>query len=214
MIRIHSFALAFISTLLAVPLAYGGPPAGQEAKAPIETAHSPFDKGRKEFQSLTGVYWSFTPDRSTRPTLNSTMSSYRLGVMLNDVRGSGWLRGNYEFLLEGFVGTIYQGPGNGLGGATLQLRYNFVQPDTRWVPYFQIGAGGVYSDMYKDRARSVVGSAVNFNLQGAVGVRNLLKEQWAVSLEGGCRHISNAGLSNRNAGLNSLGAQIGLSYFF
>jgi len=214
MIRIHNCAVAFILTVLSMPFAKAGPPNAGEGKAQIKAEHSPFDKGRKEFQSLTGVYWSFTPDSSPRPTLNSTMSSYRLGIMLNDVRGDGCLRGNYEFLLEAFGGTIYQGPGHGLGGATLQLRYNFVQPDTRWVPYFQIGAGGVYSDMDKDPTRSVVGSALNFNLQSAIGLRYLVKKKWAVSVEGGYRHISNAGFTKGNAGLNSVGAQIGLSYFF
>ncbi len=213
MMDVRGLVLAALGLVLA-PLAQAGSPTAKDGKAQIETAHSIFDKGRKEFQSLTGVFWSFTPDTSTRATVNSTLSSYRLGVMLTDVSGSGFLRGNFEFLLEGFYGTIYQGPGNALGGATLQLRYNFVQPETRWVPYFQIGAGGVYSDMYKDRARSTVGSAVNFNLQSAVGLRYLVNDKWAVSLEGGYRHISNAGFSNRNAGMNSVGAQLGLSYFF
>jgi lipid A 3-O-deacylase len=214
MIRTHFLTLALVLTVLGVPLAKAGPPTPKDGKVQIEPARSPFDKGHKEFQVLTGTYFSFAPGPSARPTVNSTMTSLRLGVMLDDVRGTGWLRGNYEFLLEAFGGAIYQGPGNALGGATLQLRYNFVQPDTRWLPYFQIGAGGVYSDMYKDHTRAVVGSAVNFNLQSAVGIRCLLKENWAFTIEGGYRHISNAGFSNRNAGMNSLGAQIGLSYFF
>ena len=212
-VGLRGLVLAAVGLMLA-PMAQAGPPTAKDGKAQPETARSPFDKGRKEFQSVTGVFWSFTPSTSTRATVNSTMSSYRLGVMLNDVSGGGWLRGNFEFLLEGFSGTIYQGPGNGLGGATLQLRYNFVQPETRWVPYFQIGAGGVYSDMDKDRARSTVGSALNFNLQSAVGLRYLVNDKWAVSLEAGIRHISNAGFTDHNAGLNSVGAQLGLSYFF
>ena len=213
MMGVRGLVLAALGLGLA-PLAQAGPPTPQEGKAQLETAPSPFDKGRKEFQSLTGAFWSFTPGTSTRATMNCTLSSYRLGIMLDDVSGSGWLRGNYEFLLEGFGGTIYQGPGHGLGGAALQLRYNFVQPGTRWVPYYQIGAGGVDSDMYKDHARSTVGSALNFNLLSAVGLRYFVNDQWALSVEGGYRHISNAGLSSRNAGLNSVGAQLGLSYFF
>jgi len=122
MIRIPAFVTVFALTVLSGTVAKAGPLTAREEKVQIKAARSLFDKGRKEFQSLTGVYWSFTPDSSTRPTLNSTISSYRLGIMLNDVRGDGCLRGNYELLLEAFAGTIYQGPGNGLGGATLQLR--------------------------------------------------------------------------------------------
>lgn len=205
-------AVTSVFTALA-PFAQAGPPAA-DGKATVNVAHSPFEKGKKEFQTLSGVYWSFTPHDSPRPTLNSTMGSYRLGIMLNDVGGSGWNRGNYEFLFEAFGGMIYQGPGTALGGATLQLRYNFVRPDSLWVPYFQIGAGGVYSDMYKDPTRAVVGSALNFNLQGAFGARYFVKRNWAVNVEGGYRHISNAGFTKGNAGLNSLGGQVGVSWFF
>ncbi len=209
--RFLAIASVFIS--LAVPFAKAGQPA-TEGKGRASVARSPFEKGAKEFQSLTGIYSSFSPDGTPRPTLNSTMTSFRLGIMLDDVRWSGCLRGNYEFLFEVFGGAIYQGAGNGLGGATLQLRYNFVQPDTRWVPYFQIGAGGVYSDMHKDSTRAVVGSALNFNLQSAIGLRYLVDDRWAVSIEGGMRHNSNAGITRRNAGLNSLGGQVGVSCFF
>ena len=53
-----------------------------------------------------------------------------------------------------------------------------------------------------------------FILHGGLGGHYMLNDQWAVNVEAEYRHISNAELSSRNAGLNSLGGTLGLSYFF
>jgi hypothetical protein len=176
--------------------------------------HSPFDKGAMEFQALAGAYFSIEIDSSERPTLNHSLANLRLGWMLNDPRGSGNLRGNYEVLVEGFFGNVFEGPGDYLGGGTLQLRYNFVQPGAKWVPYAQLGVGGFYSDISQDLSQTLIGQRWEFNLQAAVGVRYMLTDRWAFSLEGGYRHVSNADLAERNTGLDALGAQIGFSRFF
>lgn len=181
----------------------------------MQTAiNTPFDKGSIELQAISGAFFSMSSSSAEQPALNHTLSSWRLGVMLNDVSGSGLLRGNVELLLEGFFGRVFEGPGDNLGGALLQLRYNFVQPDTRWVPYVQIGAGGFFSDIYKDQSQSLIGESLELSLQAALGVRYLLNDRWAVSLEGGYRHVTNAGSSDRDKGLNELGVQLGLCHFF
>jgi len=94
------------------------------------------------------------------------------------------------------------------------LRYNFVQPDSKWVPYVQIGGGAVYNDIYKDRSQRLTGQAWEIQASAAIGVRYLLNDRWSVNLEGGYRHISNAGMDDRNVGLNSLGGGIGLCRHF
>ncbi len=175
---------------------------------------SPFDKGRREFQGVSGAFFSVSSSSSEQPALNHTLSSWRLGVMLSDVSGSGFFRGNTEFLFEGSFGGVFKGPGDYLGGGMFQLRYNFVQPDTRWVPYAQIGAGVFYSDIYKDQSQSMIGKPLELNLQVALGLRYLLSDRLAISLEGGYRHITNAGTSDRDEGLNELGVQLGLCRFF
>jgi len=179
-----------------------------------EIEHSPFAKGQMEFQALTGAFFSFSPDSSDRPDINHSLTSWRIGWMLNDPTGTGFFRGNSELLLEGFFGKVFEGAGDYLGGATLQLRYNFVQPDARFVPYIQIGAGGFYSDIYKDQSQRLIGKSVSINLQTAIGIRYLLSDTWALSLEGGYRHVSNPGTSERNRGLDSLGMQLGFCRFF
>jgi hypothetical protein len=49
---------------------------------------------------------------------------------------------------------------------------------------------------------------------GELGLRYHLNEKWAIAAEVTYRHISNAGATERNRGLNSVGGQLGVSYFF
>lgn len=178
--------------------------------APPTGTDSLFEAGRIELQSGAGAYWSFIPDSSVRPDMDYTLSTYRLGIMLSDVHGGGWLRGNTEFLLEGFYGSVVTGPGDWLAGGALQLRYNFVQPEAKWIPYIQIGAGGLWNDIYKDKSQELIGQSFEFNLQAALGLRRQINARWGVTVEAGYRHISNADLADRNRGLDSVGFLVGL----
>ena len=190
--------------------------AGHEMKTDKEPVPvvSPFDKGRMEFQAAAGAFSSFGNFSDTRPHLVDVDVSLRLGWMLNTPSGDGFFRGNCEFFTELFGAAVVEGPGSGFGGLTLLLRYNFVQPDSRCVPYFQIGAGGLYNDVHESSRQHLFGSPFEFNLQGGFGVRCFVAERCAIFLEADYRHISNAGLSDRNAGMNSVGGYIGASYFF
>lgn len=181
---------------------------------PPAEERSVFDKGRIELQGSTGAYWSFSPDNSERPTLDYLLSTYRLGVMLTDVQGSGFFRGNTELLLEGFYGSVYEGAGDWLAGGDLILRYNFVQPDSKWSAYVQLGAGGMWNDIYKDQSQSLIGKSFEISALAGVGLRYQFNHRWGIALEGGYRHFSNANTSDRNTGLDSLGASIGLIYSF
>ena len=42
----------------------------------------------------------------------------------------------------------------------------------------------------------------------------MITDNLSLDVEGGFQHISNAGLSTHNGGINCLGAAIGLTYFF
>ncbi|MDB6133925.1 MAG: ompW [Verrucomicrobiales bacterium] len=205
-------ALCCLLSIISDALAGRSMPALTAPSAAVSPSRtdSIFEAGRIELQSGAGAYWSFIPDGSERPDLDYTLSTYRLGIMLSDIHGSGWLRGNTEFLLEGFYGSVVTGPGDWLAGGALQLRYNFVQPEAKWIPYFQIGAGGLWNDIYKDKSQELIGQSFEFNLQATVGLRRQINSRWGVTLEGGYRHISNADLADRNRGLDSLGFLVGL----
>lgn len=199
---------------IAIPAAYAGQqvaPPGKESKAVI---FDPFEKGNKEFQAGLGMYFSLNSGGEKRPTLNDLDLNLRLGWMLTSPAGDGAFRGNFELLGELFGAAVVEGPGDVILGGTVLLRYNFVQPDSKFVPYFQIGVGGVYNDIYKSHPQRLVGQSFEFNLQAGFGARYFFNEHLAGFVEGGYRHLSNADNSDRNLGLNSLGFQLGVSYFW
>jgi lipid A 3-O-deacylase len=188
--------------------------AGKQVKE-VTPVFSPFDKGNMELQLGAGAFFSIkTGNSASKPDLTDVDASVRLGWMLNTPVGDQWYSGNLEFLAEAFGGVVVDGPGDGLGGLTLLLRYNFVQPGAKLVPYFQIGAGGILNDIHKEEHQRLVGQDFEFNLQAAFGLRFFLNERTAIFGEFGYRHISNADNAERNVGLNSLGGLVGVSYFW
>jgi hypothetical protein len=185
--------------------------AGYEIKEVAQPVlETPFDKGKFEWQSASGAY--FSVGDSHRPTLNYSTTALRLGVMLHSPDGNGILRGNCEFLVQAIGGSVFDGPGDYFVGGTLIFRYNFVQPGAHWVPFIQIGAGMVYNDIYLDETQRLLGQAWEFDLEAALGIRYFFNDRWSANLEGGYRHISNADQADRNVGLNSVGATVGLGY--
>jgi opacity protein-like surface antigen len=146
------------------------------------------------------------------------MEDLRVGWMYDSPRRDDWLwgllRGNNEFLTEFFAGPVTKGQTGFLAGGSLLWRYNFVQPGARLIPYIQLGAGGLGNDIFVDRRQREIGEAFEFVLQGDAGLKYLINDHWAVSLEADYRHISNADLASRNQGLNSIGGLMQASYFF
>lgn len=175
---------------------------------------SPFDAGGHELQIGAGVFISFQTTSAKRPRINDAGGHVRFGWMLTSPSGEGFWRGNTEFLLAAQGSGVFKGPGSVFAGGSLILRRNFVQPQSRWVPYAQLEAGALYNDGFEDRIQRALGQAFEFQLGGGLGIRYLASEAWAVFLEADYRHISNAGLSSRNAGTNAAGGFLGVSCFF
>lgn len=190
--------------------------AGDDGKNPVAPApeSGPFDRGTWELEGGAGFYGSFSTTLAKRPTINYQLNDLRLGWMYDSPRHDGWLRGNNEFLIEGFGAPVTKGPGSYLAGGSLLWRYNFVQPEARLVPYFQLGAGALDNDVFIGKSQREIGEAFEFVLQADLGFKYIINESWAVAIEGGYRHISNADLSPRNEGLNSFGGLMQVSYFF
>jgi hypothetical protein len=192
-------------------MALGGPEMTSHPLSVIE-ARSDFGKGLWEFEATTGAFFSLNSGFG-RPKIDYAVETLRLGVMLSDPHGSGVFAGNFEFLLDVVSGVIFEGPGNGMGGATMGLRYNFVSPQASLVPFVQLGAGGVYSDI-AESPQELLGSHLNFLGQCSIGVRSRFHERWSVILQANYNHISNAGLTRRNDGLDAIGGTAGLGYGF
>lgn len=208
--RVASLVLASVIAASAVQ--------GQEAlrrRADFGDAEARFARHAWEFENVAGAFFLFDRGGNERPTVDYALFSARVGVMLNNPTGSGILRGNWEFLGELFAGPILNGPGHVAAGATLFLRYNFIQPGARIVPYIQGGAGGVFADIKHGAASGdAVSQDVNFNLQATGGLRFRVNERWSILAEATYRHISNASLSTPNYGIDQLGGAVGVGLGF
>lgn len=143
-----------------------------------------------------------------RPDLALTSVSY--GHMLGDLKGEGhWYQGNWELRVEVFGGSQISPEPDWVVGLAPHLRYDFVS-GSRWVPFFDVGAG-------------VTGTAISapdlsgtfeFNLQTGPGLHWFLRKDFAVTVEARYLHLSCAGLSSPNLGLNTILGLAGMTYFF
>ncbi len=209
--------LAACLTALLMPgsLRAGSPAIPVEKETlPIETQDPIFHRGALDLQWMSGVLLSVQHTSELRPNIDYAPIVLRLGYMADNVYGPGFLRGNDEFMLEVIGAAIFTGPGTGLGGGSLIYRRNFLSPNARVVPYFTAGVGAIYSDAFHDRHQRALGSPGEFDLQGALGLRFRVSTKLTLDTEFSYRHLSNAGLADRNNGTNAIGGMVGVSYGF
>ena len=118
-------------------------------------------------------------------------------------------------MTKGFTAAaIISDYGTAFAGPSALIRYNFVRPEARLVPYLQGGVGFIINDAYLDRTQRAIGEAFEFYLHIEMGARYFVAPNWSVDIEGGLQHISNGTLAPRNLGANSLGVTVGFTYYF
>ena len=179
------------------------------------TAGDLYVKGGKTIQAGTGLLVSPLFLKTNRRSLDYSMTYLRGGYFLNDPSEKKFLpRGNLEGIIQGAGSNVTEGFGDYMVELAFLLRYNVVYPGWRIVPYFQFGAGIVYNDLYKDRTQDLIGQSIEFSPQMSLGFRYILGKRWSLDLEGMYHHVSNAGLDDRNVGVNAFGGSIAATYFF
>jgi lipid A 3-O-deacylase len=184
----------------------------EEWRSPAEVGDmaNVFERGRYELAVGGGVLFSPYIVSRNRPTFHYTFSHVQIGRMLTSVNEAGALSGNVQAAADVFGSVIFKGPGSYMAGGTAWIRYNFVQPEWRVVPYAQAGAGITFTDI----DRRIVGQTFNFNLDLGFGARYFIAPRWSVNLEYRFQHISNANLGRHNLGINSHGPVLSASRFF
>lgn len=200
---------------LCLSRAYGGPIACLAPAAPPEDG--PFAKGGHELSLTGGFLYSPICATGGRPVFSYGQGDLSLGWMLTAPAppfGCHWLRGNWEPLANVFGAGAVRGPSGFLGGGRALMRYNFVQPEAKWVPFLQVGAGMLGDTVYEDRAQRLVGSGFEFTLVADAGLRYCFTRQWAAVVMIDFEHISNADTASRNVGVNATGGSVGVSWFF
>ncbi len=134
----------------------------------------------------------------------------RYGWVLTNPHLPGFLKGRFEYAVDAVPAFVVFQPGNTVYGAglnPLNLKWNFASGG-RVVPYAEL-SGGVLFTKHEVPAGS---SKVNFTPGAALGA-HFLRGKWNWSAEVRYLHISNAGLTVPNPGINTIQIRVGLGRF-
>jgi len=135
----------------------------------------------------------------------------RVGKVLTDEHGSGWLRGNFEYAMDflpAYVLVFPRRTSYAGGFDPIILKWNFTG-GRKIAPYAELGSGVLFS---LNNVPPGTNNA-NFMPQASLGVQIFTREKRAVSIAARYVHISNAGLATPNPGINTLQFAIGYHWF-
>ena len=157
------------------------------------------------WQAFTGIGNGLSPNRSAVYVLP------QIGYVFTDKQEWGLFSGVFEILFEP-VGAHYFQPFSAtlLGGSGV-LRYNFLAFGSV-VPYWDFGAGMAWTDLAPRIPEQ--STPFEFLLETGPGVHFFVTEHLALGGAVRVHHISNAGLGDRNTGINAVLGTIGFSFFF
>jgi hypothetical protein len=134
-------------------------------------------------------------------------------VRWGEINRHSWLRGYNQFYVSAIAEPIFKGIENHYFGLNFGMRYNFVQPGSRVVPYISGGLGLGWIDSHPEIPGGQ-GQDFTFNILTAAGISYLIDDHWKISAGILYQHLSNAGQTDPNPSLNLLGPQVGLNYSF
>ena len=138
------------------------------------------------------------------------LAKFHFGRVFSGVVGEdNWHRGNWEWVGEAFAGAQFNPREAYVVGLTPVLRYNFAT-GTRWVPFFDAGAGVTLTDI----GRPDLGGVFQFNLQTGPGVRWFMSRDTVLTFQYRFLHISNASIQDPDHGVNTSVFYVGVSRFF
>jgi len=135
----------------------------------------------------------------------------RVGVVVTPEVGSGFYAGNLELLLEPLYAHYFEPFTATAAGGSLLFKYNFLGFG-RWMPFWDLGLGMLWTNLAPRIPEQ--STQFNFVLESGPGVQYFATERMALTLGVRFHHISNAGLGDRNKGLNSTLGYVGVSLFF
>jgi lipid A 3-O-deacylase len=140
-------------------------------------------------------------------------AAVRLGKVLTDDLGGGFLRGNFEWSADliPFYYLWQPAPAKnayGEGFNAVNLKWNFTN-SPRVVPFVELGGGALFTN----RQVPVNTSRVNFLTHATLGFQFFSDNRRALTANVLFQHISNAGLAVPNPGINTVQFQIGVNWF-
>ena len=135
----------------------------------------------------------------------------RYGWVLTNPHLPGPLKGRFEYAVDAVPAFVVFQPGNTVFGAgvnPLNLKWNF-SSFGRVVPYVEL-SGGV---MFTNHDTPPGTSQINFTPGAGLGAHFLTGSSWNWSAEVRYLHISNAGLTTPNPGINTVQVRVGIGRF-
>jgi hypothetical protein len=185
-----------------------------------ETAESPdapfYARGQWELGLESAYSFAVIPNPffAIAGLYNKNSLDYKLATQILSLRyqltnPSGWsfLRGNWE--ISGLViGTaIVEGPESYFAGVGGGLRYYFVQPCARLVPFLEVRGGAGFTDSrgYHDAQQE----DFTFSYMLGAGLRYDVSHRLSVTASAIDQHLSNAYITSPNYGFDSLGFSVG-----
>jgi Lipid A 3-O-deacylase (PagL) len=156
----------------------------------------------------------WTGGGSTLPGGTRGIATWNAGVsfgrVLTSAHGPGFLRGRFEYAVDAIpVFVVFQpgGTAYGAGFDPLGLKWNFLTHG-RFEPYADL-SGGV---LFTNRPVPSGVSRTNFLPSAAFGL-HFLRGKYNWSAEVRYMHISDAGLTSRNPGINTVQVRLGWGFF-
>jgi Lipid A 3-O-deacylase (PagL) len=193
MIRVHLILLAAGALLFCAP--------------PRVRAQAGPEKGGHELQ-----FWT-AGGHGTNGVAQHTgvwLTGFRYGWILTGPHFPGFLRGRFEYAVDAVPAVVVFQPTNTAYGAGLDpfaLIWNF-EKRGRVVPYAELSGGVLFTNTQVPAGSS----RVNFTSSGGLGLHFLLgKLKWNADVR--FMHISDAGLSSANPGINTVQLRLGIGMF-
>lgn len=115
-----------------------------------------------------------------------------------------------QFQIEPYLALISSPDSNFETGTSLFLKLGILPETSKFQPYVKAGTGISYMTLHTLEQ----GTQFNFISTGALGCHYYFTKNTAVTLEGRYRHLSNAGMSKPNSGINSTFVGTGISHKF
>ena len=204
--KFRAAMVIMVSAFASAPFTFGG--TDRDAGSSIAIADEP---PRFEFAIESAyLFGAFNPPQNYEISADVLTARMRWGNYLNR---EGFFRGYNQIYFSFLAEPIIRGIENHYFGMNLVLRYNFVRPGSRFVPYFSggVGLGGIDSQPGQFGGQ---GQDFTFNILSAVGVSYKFSDRFSGQIGVLYQHFSNAGQTDPNPSLNLFGPQVGFTFSF
>jgi Lipid A 3-O-deacylase (PagL) len=165
------------------------------------------EAGGHEIEVWTGGGYSVPGGTKSTGVWNAGV---RYGWVLTEPHLPGFLSGRFEYAVDVVPAFVVFQPANtavGFGLYPIALKWIFATRGNAQ-PYLELNGGTLFTNHLVPSGTS----SVNFTSSAALGVHFLRRHAW--TLEARYMHISNAGLTVPNPGINTVQVRIGFGKFF